>query len=103
MRRTRKDSNPDPATVVLPAGIWQRFHFGDPHPDLPLLYLQGGRILPCGPVIQSVEEATPKQPLTLLLAMDESGEDRWRSPRTWESAANRGRWGSEQYLYATSA
>ncbi|KAK1326622.1 hypothetical protein QJS10_CPA01g02996 [Acorus calamus] len=39
----------DQLLPMLPNGIWLRFDFGDAHPDLPILYLQGGSIIPVGP------------------------------------------------------
>jgi len=42
--------------------------------DLPALYLKGGSIIPVGPSIQNVEEASPSDDLTLLVALDEHGK-----------------------------
>lgn len=70
---TGKADTPNPDTVVLPRGTWRRFHFDDVHPDLPLLYLKGGSILPTGPVLQSVEHAMPEDPVTLFVALDDNG------------------------------
>lgn len=41
--------------------------------DLPVLYLQGGSIIPLGPSIQHVGEAKPTDDLSLLVALDENG------------------------------
>jgi alpha-glucosidase len=60
--------------VVFPKGIWQRFHFDDDHPELPVLFLKGGAIVPTGPVIQHVGEASPTDTVTLLIALDEAGK-----------------------------
>ncbi|KAG0590030.1 hypothetical protein KC19_1G065500 [Ceratodon purpureus] len=63
-------------TVVdmdLPKGIWQRFHFNDDHPELPMLFLKGGAIVSTGPVIQNVGEASPTDTVTLLIALDDKG------------------------------
>ncbi|XP_058103908.1 uncharacterized protein LOC131247949 isoform X2 [Magnolia sinica] len=59
---------------VLPGGIWLRFDFGDTHPDLPILYLQGGSIIPVGPPLQHVGEAKPTDDLLLFMALDEHGK-----------------------------
>ncbi|KMZ74916.1 alpha-glucosidase, family GH31 [Zostera marina] len=58
----------------LPKGIWMPFDFGDPHPDLPNLYLQGGSIVPTGPFIQHVGEIKPTDTITLLVALDKNGK-----------------------------
>eukprot|EP00850_Spirogloea_muscicola_P019887 SM000201S05943 [mRNA] locus=s201:234922:241590:- [translate_table: standard] len=71
---TDKRRAAEPGSVVLPAGIWQRFHFDDSHPDLPLLYLRGGSIVPTGPPHQSVTECSPEDPVTLLIALDSQGK-----------------------------
>jgi hypothetical protein len=60
--------------IVFPKGIWQGFHFDDDHPELPLLFLKGGAIIPTGPVIQHVGEASPTDTVTLLIALDETGK-----------------------------
>ncbi|CAI6011682.1 unnamed protein product [Closterium sp. NIES-65] len=45
-----------------------------PHPqDLPLLFLQGGAILPTGPVAQNTQELRREDAVTLLISLDESG------------------------------
>ncbi|XP_057872390.2 uncharacterized protein LOC131078661 isoform X2 [Cryptomeria japonica] len=58
----------------LPKGVWRRFDFDDSHPELPLLYLQGGSIVPVGPHIQHTGEAKLTDTLTLLVALDEQGK-----------------------------
>ncbi|KMZ74955.1 alpha-glucosidase, family GH31 [Zostera marina] len=58
----------------LPKGIWMPFDFGDPHPDLPNLYLQGGSIIPTGPSVQFVGELNPTDTITLLVALDKNGK-----------------------------
>lgn len=59
---------------VLPKGIWLTFDFDDSHPELPLLYLKGGSIIPLGPPHQHVGEASGKDDLTLLVALDDHGK-----------------------------
>ncbi|KAF8024369.1 hypothetical protein BT93_F1528 [Corymbia citriodora subsp. variegata] len=58
---------------VLPKGIWLSFDFDDAHRDLPVLFLQGGSIIPLGPPHQHVGEATLSDDLTLLVALNEHG------------------------------
>ncbi|KAL7159773.1 hypothetical protein ABFS83_01G050300 [Erythranthe nasuta] len=58
----------------LPKGIWLDFDFEDSHPDLPALYLKGGSIIPVAPPHQHVDEATPTDDLSLLVALDEHGK-----------------------------
>ncbi|KAL6880662.1 hypothetical protein ACP4OV_012227 [Aristida adscensionis] len=58
----------------LPKGIWLPFDFGDSHPDLPMLYLQGGAILPVGLPVTHVAEASLEDDLTLIVALDENGK-----------------------------
>ncbi|KMZ74917.1 alpha-glucosidase, family GH31 [Zostera marina] len=58
----------------LPKGIWMPFDFGDPHPDLPNLYLQGGSIVPTGPSVQHVGEINLTDTITLLVALDKYGK-----------------------------
>ncbi|CAI5948620.1 unnamed protein product [Closterium sp. NIES-64] len=41
--------------------------------DLPLLFLQGGAILPTGPVAQNTQELRREDAVTLLISLDESG------------------------------
>lgn len=59
---------------VLPNGIWMRFDFGDSHPDLPTLYLQGGSIIPVAPAFQHLGEACPTDELSLFIALDINGK-----------------------------
>jgi alpha-glucosidase len=59
--------------TALPGGIWQRFHFNDDNPELPLLFLKGGAIVPTGPVVQHVGEAKLTDTITLLVALDDKG------------------------------
>ncbi|CAM6030795.1 unnamed protein product [Sphagnum balticum] len=59
---------------VLPTGIWHRFSFKDDHPELPLLYLKGGSIVPMGPVAHYVGKKTAGEPLTLIVALDHHGK-----------------------------
>ncbi|XP_020696847.2 uncharacterized protein LOC110109955 [Dendrobium catenatum] len=58
----------------LPNGTWMRFDFGDSHPDLPILYLQGGSIIPVGPAIQHIGEANPTNELSLFISLDINGK-----------------------------
>ncbi|ONM53035.1 heteroglycan glucosidase 1 [Zea mays] len=58
----------------LPKGIWLPFDFADSHPDLPLLYLQGGAILPVGLPIKHVGEASLEDDLSLIIALNENGK-----------------------------
>ncbi|XP_031502686.1 uncharacterized protein LOC116265867 isoform X1 [Nymphaea colorata] len=71
---TVPDKGSDELQFVLPKGIWLRFDFGDSHPDLPVLYLQGGSIVPVGPAIQCVGEAKASDDLSLIVALDEFGK-----------------------------
>ncbi|CAK9152089.1 unnamed protein product, partial [Ilex paraguariensis] len=59
---------------TLPKGIWMSFDFDDSHPDLPVLYLQGGSIIPLGLPYQHVGEANLTDDLSLLVALDEHGK-----------------------------
>eukprot|EP00899_Mesostigma_viride_P002073 jgi/Mesvir1/11867/Mv00214-RA.2 len=56
----------------LASGRWARFHFDDFHPELPLLFLKEGSIIPTGPPMQFSHQA-PLDPLTLLVYPDASG------------------------------
>ncbi|XP_071675110.1 uncharacterized protein [Lolium perenne] len=58
----------------FPKGIWLPFDFEDSHPDLPVLYLRGGSILPVGLPIKHVGEASLEDNLSLLVALDENGK-----------------------------
>lgn len=71
---TMSDQGSDQLQHVLPRGIWLSFDFDDSHPDLPLLYLQGGSIIPLGPPHQHVGEANPSDDLSLFVALDEHGK-----------------------------
>uniref|UniRef100_A0A803L6D3 Uncharacterized protein n=1 Tax=Chenopodium quinoa TaxID=63459 RepID=A0A803L6D3_CHEQI len=69
-----EDQGTDQIQPVLPKGIWLKFDFNDSHPDLPLLYLRGGSVIPLVPPHQHVGEAKPTDDLTLLVALDENGK-----------------------------
>ncbi|KNA15567.1 hypothetical protein SOVF_097260 [Spinacia oleracea] len=71
---TLQDQGTDQIQPLLPKGIWSSFDFNDSHPDLPMLYLRGGSVLPLGPPHQHVGEANPTDDLTLLVALDEHGK-----------------------------
>uniref|UniRef100_A0A0D9WY37 Uncharacterized protein n=1 Tax=Leersia perrieri TaxID=77586 RepID=A0A0D9WY37_9ORYZ len=58
----------------LPRGIWLPFDFGDSHPDLPILFLRGGAILPIGRPIKHVSEASLEDDLSLIISLDENGK-----------------------------
>jgi hypothetical protein len=58
----------------LPKGNWLPFDFGDSHPDLPVLFLQGGAILPIGRPIKHVGEASLEDDLSLIISLDENGK-----------------------------
>ncbi|XP_068325749.1 uncharacterized protein [Pyrus communis] len=64
----------DSLQFTLPKGIWLSFDFGDSHPDLPALYLQGGAIIPVAPPHQHLGESNQLEDLTLLVALDEDGK-----------------------------
>lgn len=63
----------DDHPVLLPNWRWFDFD-GDQRPDLPLLRLRGGGIVPTGPVLQCVDQARPSDPVVLLVALDGNGE-----------------------------
>ncbi|GAQ86902.1 Glucosidase II catalytic (alpha) subunit and related enzymes [Klebsormidium nitens] len=63
----------DRSRLTLPKGAWRSFDFADFHPDLPLLLLRGGGIVPAGRAIQHTAESTPDDPLTLIVSLDENG------------------------------
>ncbi|XP_031483310.1 uncharacterized protein LOC116252855 [Nymphaea colorata] len=71
---TLPDKGSNQIQFVLPKGIWLQFDFGDSHPDLPLLYLQGGSIVPVGRMIQYVGEESLSDDLILIIALDEHGK-----------------------------
>jgi len=57
---------------MLPEGIWLIFLYcGDSHLNLPVLYLQGGPIIPPGPATQHVGKASPADDLSIFVALDE--------------------------------
>ncbi|KAL5199105.1 hypothetical protein ABZP36_002617 [Zizania latifolia] len=58
----------------LPRGIWLPFDFADSHPDLPVMYLRGGAILPTGLPLMHVGEARLEDDLSLIIAFDETGK-----------------------------
>ncbi|CAI7728464.1 unnamed protein product [Closterium sp. NIES-53] len=68
-----KFADPSAANQRLPPGTWRRLHFHDSDRDLPLLFLQGGAVLPTGPVAQNTQELSREDPVTLLISLDESG------------------------------
>ncbi|CAI5477028.1 unnamed protein product [Closterium sp. Yama58-4] len=68
-----KFADPSAANLRLPPGTWRRFHFHDSDRDLPLLFLQGGAILPTGPIAQNTQELHREDPVTLLISLGESG------------------------------
>lgn len=57
----------------LPKGVWSPFDFEDSHPDLPVMYLQGGAILPVGLPIKHVGEGSLEDDLSLIVSLDENG------------------------------
>jgi alpha-glucosidase len=70
-------SEGDPHQHQTPAGIWREFTLvgEDPSesPELPMLKIRGGAIIPLGRVVQSTTEAL-LEPLTLLVSLDAEGE-----------------------------
>jgi alpha-glucosidase len=62
---------------ALPAGDWRTVDLADsgaaPDPNLPVLRIRAGAILPVGPVIQHTGER-PLDPLTLLVRLDAEGK-----------------------------
>ncbi|CAO2827331.1 unnamed protein product [Amaranthus hypochondriacus] len=71
---TLQDQGTDEIQPSLPKGIWLNFDFDDSHPDLPLVYLKGGSLIPLGAPHQHVGEANPTDDLILLVALDEQGK-----------------------------
>ncbi|XP_026406410.1 uncharacterized protein LOC113301799 isoform X2 [Papaver somniferum] len=71
---TSLDQGSDGLLHVLPKGIWLSFDFDDSHPDLPTLYLQGGTMIPVGPPVQHVDEASATDDLSLIVALDQHGK-----------------------------
>ncbi|KAJ3681640.1 hypothetical protein LUZ60_014213 [Juncus effusus] len=70
---TLSDKSSHELAHVMPSGTWLPFDFGDSHPDLPILYLQGGKILPVGLPYKHVSEAKQDDDLTLIIALDKNG------------------------------
>jgi alpha-glucosidase len=70
-------SEGDPHQHQTPAGIWREFTLvgEDPSesPELPVLKIRGGAIIPLGRVVQSTTEAL-LEPLTLLVSLDAEGK-----------------------------
>ena len=66
----------DPHAFQTPPGIWREFTLVDEDPavtpELPVLKIRGGAIVPLGRVVQSTAEAL-LEPLTLLVSLDEDG------------------------------
>ena len=66
----------DPHEFKIPSGIWREFTIvgEDPSstPELPVMKLRGGAILPLGRVVQSTTEAL-LDPLTLIVSLDAEG------------------------------
>jgi alpha-glucosidase len=66
----------DPHSFQTPAGIWRQFTLVDEDPavtpELPVLKVRGGAIVPLGRVVQSTTEAL-LEPLTLLVSLDANG------------------------------
>ncbi|KAK1303181.1 hypothetical protein QJS10_CPB11g00075 [Acorus calamus] len=71
---TAPNQGSDQLLPMLPNGIWLRFDFGDAHPDLPILYLQGGSIIPVGPPHEHVGESKLTDDVSLYVALDEHGK-----------------------------
>ncbi|MEL7472183.1 MAG: TIM-barrel domain-containing protein [Planctomycetota bacterium] len=82
--RARVHEDPD-WIAPLPPGFWPSFELADRddtddpdhdhHPQLPVLHLRAGAIVPVGPVMQHTQQRA-LDPLTLLVALDEMGEAR---------------------------
>ncbi|KAJ1693969.1 hypothetical protein LUZ63_010667 [Rhynchospora breviuscula] len=70
---TLSDKGVHELSHAIPNGIWLPFDFGDSHPDLPILYLQGGAILPVGLPYNHVGEANPQDDLILFVALNNDG------------------------------
>jgi alpha-glucosidase len=66
----------DPHVFQTPSGIWREFTMvgEDPSqtPELPVLKIRGGAIVPLGRVVQSTTEAL-LEPLTLVVSLDAEG------------------------------
>ncbi|MGB5283566.1 MAG: DUF5110 domain-containing protein [Polyangiales bacterium] len=69
-------SEGDPHEFETPSGIWRELTLvgEDPSmiPELPVMKLRGGAILPLGRVVQSTTEAL-LEPLTLMVSLDAEG------------------------------
>ncbi|VAH06888.1 unnamed protein product [Triticum turgidum subsp. durum] len=74
---TSPDKGAHECAHKLPKGVWSRFDFGDSHPDLPVMYLQGGAILPVGRPIKHVGEASLDDDLSLIVSLDENDKFTW--------------------------
>ena len=84
--RARVHEDPD-WIAPLPPGFWPSFELADRddtddpdhdhHPELPTMHLRAGAIVPVGPAMAYTDEK-PLDPLTLLLALDESGRAQGR-------------------------
>lgn len=70
---TEKHSSADKSNLTLPKGSWRSFDFDDFHPDLPLLLLRGGAIIPAGKEVQHTGENKEDDPITLIVSLDENG------------------------------
>ena len=66
----------DPHDFALPSGIWRELTLVDEDltetPELPVMKIRGGAIVPLGRVVQSTAEAL-LEPLTLLVSLDAEG------------------------------
>uniref|UniRef100_A0A0E0AIX3 DUF5110 domain-containing protein n=1 Tax=Oryza glumipatula TaxID=40148 RepID=A0A0E0AIX3_9ORYZ len=71
---TCPDKGAHESAQKLPKGIWLPFDFGDSHPDLPMMYLRGGAVLPIGLPLKHVGEAKLDDDLSLIIALDENGK-----------------------------
>ncbi|XP_020262392.1 LOW QUALITY PROTEIN: uncharacterized protein LOC109838352 [Asparagus officinalis] len=71
---TTPDQGSNEVSHILPNGTWLRFDFGDAHPDLPTLYLQGGSIIPVGLPVHHVGEMNLTDDLSLFVALDDNGK-----------------------------
>ncbi|KAM0903799.1 hypothetical protein ACQ4PT_018437 [Festuca glaucescens] len=74
LRRTVPTKGAHECVHKLPKGVWSPFDFGDSHHDLPVMYLQGGAILPVGLPIKHVGDASLEDDLSLLVSLDENGK-----------------------------
>lgn len=63
--------------VQLPQGIWRSISIAGEDDDDAYqcnLKIRGGSIVPLGPVVQTTQEITPRQPLTLLVVLNSQGK-----------------------------